>query len=198
MKASARIRVGCCGFPMAQPAYHREFPLVEVQQTFYQPPQSRALQRWREQAPPEFQFTIKAWQLITHTPASPTYRRLRKPVPADKHSHYGAFRPTPEVAEAWQVTLQAAQELSASIIVFQCPAAFTPESSHVRHLRRFFGQARADAGHIRLAWEPRGAWPVGTFVALCEEFDLIPVMDPFTRAPIAELPRYFRLHCVTG
>ena len=46
--------------------YFETFPLVEVQQTFYEPPAPRTLLRWREQAPDSFEFTMKAWQLITH------------------------------------------------------------------------------------------------------------------------------------
>jgi uncharacterized protein YecE (DUF72 family) len=71
--ARARIRVGCCGFALAQPRYFRTFRLLEVRQTFYQPPRLATLQRWRQQAPPGFEFTLKAWQLITHEPTSPTF-----------------------------------------------------------------------------------------------------------------------------
>lgn len=192
------IRVGCCGFPMARQAYFRAFPLVEVQQTFYQPPRLATLSRWHEEAPPAFEFTLKAWQLITHTPASPTYRRLRKPVPADKWDCYGAFRPTKEVEEAWQITLKTAHHLGAGIIVFQCPASFTPEPTHVANLRRFFNRARTDAGKIRLAWEPRGAWSRDMVVDLCTRLGLIPVVDPFKCAPFPGFLRYFRLHGITG
>jgi uncharacterized protein YecE (DUF72 family) len=38
MGKEATIRVGCCGFPMAHAVYYRHFSVVEVQQTFYQPP----------------------------------------------------------------------------------------------------------------------------------------------------------------
>ena len=31
-------RVGCCGFPISLRRYAEEFSVVEVQQTFYQPP----------------------------------------------------------------------------------------------------------------------------------------------------------------
>ncbi|MFQ5882008.1 MAG: DUF72 domain-containing protein [Candidatus Methylomirabilales bacterium] len=55
----------------------RRFPVVELQQTFYQPPRLKTVQRWREEVPATFEFTMKAWQLITHEPGSPTYRRLK-------------------------------------------------------------------------------------------------------------------------
>ena len=70
------VKVGCCGFGMARARYAALFPVVEVQQTFYQPPRVATAARWRAAAPPPFVFSVKAWQLITHEPASPTYRRL--------------------------------------------------------------------------------------------------------------------------
>jgi uncharacterized protein YecE (DUF72 family) len=34
------IKVGCWGFPVAKIKYFDEFDIVELQQTFYQPPES--------------------------------------------------------------------------------------------------------------------------------------------------------------
>ncbi len=53
-------------------------PVVEVQQTFYQPPLPRTLGKWRREAPQDFEFTSQARQLMTHESVSPTYRRLRE------------------------------------------------------------------------------------------------------------------------
>ena len=94
------VRIGLCGFTMAFADYVREFPVVEVQQTFYQPPGDATLLRWRRSAPPRFEFTLKAWQLITHEASSPTYRRLRLPLGAEERSDCGSFRPTPVVLAA--------------------------------------------------------------------------------------------------
>ncbi len=186
------IRVGCCGFPKAKGTYFQRFRLVEVQQTFYQPPQLRTLQRWREEAPEGFEFTLKAWQLITHTPTSPTYRRLRTPIPAEARERYGAFRPTEEVFAAWETTRQCAQALQARLVVFQCPASFTPTDEHLANLRAFF--SRIERGDLRLAWEPRGRWEDGTIRRLCQELDLVHCVDPFERLPVHGDLVYFRLH----
>jgi uncharacterized protein YecE (DUF72 family) len=96
------LGVSCRGFPVRRFAYVRQFELVEIQQTFYLPPRSETLRRWRAEAPPGFEFALKAWKLITHRPTSPTYRRLRKPIPEQEHARYGAFRGTAEVQAAWQ------------------------------------------------------------------------------------------------
>ncbi|MHC1610664.1 MAG: DUF72 domain-containing protein [Candidatus Methanospirareceae archaeon] len=45
-------------------------------------------ERWRLRAPKEFEFTVKAWQLITHEPTSPTYRKARLGSSLLKQSSY--------------------------------------------------------------------------------------------------------------
>jgi uncharacterized protein YecE (DUF72 family) len=192
------IRVGCCGFALAQARYFRRFPVVEVQQTFYQPPQAKTLQRWRERAPADFEFTLKAWQLITHEPSSPTYRRLRKPIAVAARSRHGFFRPTREVQEAWHITLESARALAARVVVFQCPASFAPTPEHVRHLRAFFRAARQDAPGLVFGWEPRGDWPRSLVAQLCRDLGLLYVVDPFRQEPLPGRLRYFRLHGRTG
>lgn len=193
------IRVGCCGFALAQQAYFARFPVVEVQQTFYQPPQRKTLERWRAQAPEDFEFTLKAWQLITHEPTSPTYRRLRTPVPASKRSRYGSFRPTRDVMDAWCATQECAQALRARLVVFQCPASFTPTPEHVQNLRAFFQVIGRQAQGLIFGWEPRGeAWPQDQITSLCQELGLLYIVDPFRHPPLPGRLRYFRLHGRTG
>ncbi len=48
------ITIGCCGFAEAQDKYFAEFPAIEIQQTFYQPPAVATARRWRETAPAGF------------------------------------------------------------------------------------------------------------------------------------------------
>jgi uncharacterized protein YecE (DUF72 family) len=77
-------------------------------QTFYDPPAAATLQRWRGQAPPRFEFTMKAWQVITHSSSSRTYRRLKSPFTPLQLSEAGGFRLTPMVLMAWRKTLDCA------------------------------------------------------------------------------------------
>jgi uncharacterized protein YecE (DUF72 family) len=187
-----RLWVGCCGFPRRLEDYARELPAVEVQQTFYRPPQVKTAKGWRRRVPQEFVFTLKAWQLITHPPTSPTYRRLGHPLPASQLDRYGFFRPTEEVMEAWQRTLEVARALRASVVVFQCPASFTPNEPHLAHLRRFFRTVPRDGLHF--AWEPRGGWPEDLVRGLCQELDLVHCTDPFVAESLHGPFRYYRLH----
>ena len=188
--------VGCCGFPEAQARYFREFRAVEIQQTFYEPPRPETATRWREAAGPAFHFTLKAWQVITHEPSSPTYRRMRTPIPPAARARHGSFRPTAEVDAAWERTAAVARALAAEVVLFQCPASFRPTGENVRHLREFF--RRVDRGELVLAWEPRGGWPEETIVALCSELALVHAVDPFAARPLAGAFKYFRLHGIGG
>lgn len=190
------IQVGCCGFPKAKVIYARDFKLVEVQQTFYQPPKVETVRRWREQVPADFQFALKAWQLITHTPASPTYRRLKYEIPQDEKDHYGSFRPTEEVFEAWNRTREVAAALRAEIVLFQCPASLRPVEGSLAHMRTFFKDAQR--GGLVFAWEPRGPWPDELIGELCRELDLVHATDPFVRSPQHGEFNYFRLHGIGG
>jgi len=190
------IKVGCCGFPKAKPEYYKHFAVVEVQQTFYKPPRVETAHRWRAEAPPEFEFALKAWQLITHEPASPTYRKARLRIAVEEEDRYGSFRPTAEVFSAWERIREIAQALAAKIVVFQCPASFTPTEEHIANMHAFFREA--ERGGMIFAWEPRGEWANGEIERICRELDLIHCVDPFKRLPVYGAPAYFRLHGITG
>ena len=191
-----QIKVGCCGFAAAQKKYFELFKVVEIQQTFYQVPEIKTAERWRHAAPPDFEFTMKAWQLITHVPSSPTYRRLRQRIDAARADRYGGFRATAEVMDAWMRTAAFARALGASIIVFQCPASFRPLEQSAKNMRAFF--SRIDRAGFTFAWEPRGAWPNDLIKRLCEELDLIHCVDPFRNEGLSGDIDYFRLHGITN
>jgi uncharacterized protein YecE (DUF72 family) len=188
----AAVRVGCCGFPKRLGEYARHLGVVEVQQTFYDPPRPETAARWRASVPEAFEFTLKAWQLITHPPTSPTYRRLRRPLPPEDRARCGFFQPTEPVLRAWERTRELAEVLQARVVVFQCPSSFKPTPQHVANLRAFF--QRIDRGTLLLAWEPRGPWPPELTRSLCEELRLIHCVDPFVAEAVYGSPRYFRLH----
>lgn len=184
--------VGCCGWPEGKPKYFARFPVVELQTTFYEPPSVALARKWRDLAPPDFQFCLKAWQLITHTPASPTYRRLKSQIGASEHDLFGSFRPTEQVRLAWERTADIARALRARVVVFQCPASFRCERENIKNFTTFF--ERLEREDFRLAWEPRGDWPDETVQKLSSEFDLLHCVDPFQRESVYGHPVYWRLH----
>src|SRR3954469_18451074 len=86
------IKLGLCGFTIGAAQYYRRFKVLEVQQTFYDPPGPETLRRWRQAAPEDFEFTMKAWQVITHLGTSRTYRRLRSAFSDVQRQEAGGFR----------------------------------------------------------------------------------------------------------
>jgi uncharacterized protein YecE (DUF72 family) len=192
----ALTKVGCCGFGVARPQYFQRFLLVEIQQTFYQPPKTDTAKRWRQDAPADFEFTLKAWQLITHETSSPTYRRLKMRLSERQKEQVGAFRFTDVVCRAWETTLQVARLLYADKLVFQCPASFAPTDENKDRMSEFF--ARIERSGITCIWEPRGKWQSNEIAALCSELNLIHCVDPFKAECVTDGLRYYRLHGITG
>jgi uncharacterized protein YecE (DUF72 family) len=176
-QAATAVKVGTCGFGLAKEAYARVFSCVEVQHTFYQPPQIKTLERWRAEVAADFEFTLKAWQLITHDARSPTYRRLKRKLSANEKEEAGYFRTTAIVNEAWERTLASAQALRAHTILFQCPASFTPTEENIASMERFFGSI--DRSDLNLCWEPRGSWDTALVRSICKRLSLWHVVDPF-------------------
>jgi uncharacterized protein YecE (DUF72 family) len=187
------ITIGCCGWAESQEKYYRDFGVIEVQETFYQPGRLEKYERWKAEAPAGFEFVVKAWQLITHEPSSPTYRRLRTPpVAAARKNRHGSFRPTEEVLAAWEVTQMIARTLGSSMILFQSPASFRPTLENRKSLRTFF--RTIDRGAATLIWEPRDDWDSGDVKHLCSTLDLVHCVDPFKARPLHGRIRYYRLH----
>jgi uncharacterized protein YecE (DUF72 family) len=190
-------RVGLCGFTMAMEDYALHFPVVEIQNTFYEPPSNQVLPRWLAVTSASLEYTIKVWQLVTHARNSPTYRRLRKPLP--EGAQPGFFQDTGAVQEGWHRPVECARILHATATLFQCPASFTPDEQNVRAMRQFFD--RIDRPNARLLWEPRGsAWVNQRALALslCRDLDLVHVVDPFVTEPEPGHPVYWRLHGMSG
>jgi len=190
------LRVGCCGFAGAKAGYYNTFRLIEIQQTFYDPPQLKTAAKWRAEAPPEFEFAVKAWQLITPPATSPTYRRLRNPLPESELPLVGNLQPTDPVLRAWETTAAIARALRARVVLFQCPASFTPTAQNLANMRKFFRKIKRE--DLLFAWEPRGKWADATLRDLCDSLGLIHCVDPFARLPITQDINYFRLHGIGG
>ena len=186
------VKIGCCGFVKSMARYFRTFALVEIQQTFYRLPRLETVQGWREKAPRDFEFTLKAWQGITHPATSPTYRKAKLDIPEHKKAGYGHFQPTEEVWEAWENTAAVAEALQATVIVFQCPPGFKQTGEHLEHLHRFF--RRVGAVPFKLALELRSDWDSEVITDLCSRYNLIHCVDPFAQKPLAGSVAYFRLH----
>lgn len=182
------MKVGVCGFCKSQKEIFEKIGLLEVQKTFYTPPLEKTAEKWRKKAPDTFEFTVKAWQIITHPASSPTYKRLTRSF--GNPDHYGFFQPTKEVFDAFDAIIVVADLLKASIIVFQTPASFRPEKKNISNMKEFFSSVSDKFVYV---WEPRGNWDTEILNNICAELSLIDGGDPFKRTLVTE-QQYFRLH----
>ncbi len=93
---------------------------------------------------------------------------------------------------AWERTRSIAKVLDARVILFQCPASFVPDPQNVSNFRRFF--ETIERSSYRLAWEPRGDWPLSLVDDLCRDLDLMHCLDPLGDAVTRPQAPYWRLH----
>lgn len=56
----------------------------------------------------------------------------------EEHDVPGFFRDSPTVEEGWRRSTECAEILSASAMLFQCPASFTPARENIQRMRSFF------------------------------------------------------------
>ncbi len=96
---------------------------------------------------------------------------------------------------AWDNTIEIAEELNASIIVFQCPGSFKESEDNVNNMKEFFKRINnVQKKNYLFAWEPRGGWNEETIKSLCEDLGLIHCVDPLVNKSLHGKPKYYRLH----
>ena len=186
------IKVGCCGFCCKKDEYFKKFEVVEIQKTFYSLPSIETARKWRKEKPDNFEYTMKAWQLITHLPNSPTYRKANLKI---ESNNYGFFKPSNEVFDAWEKFSEFAKELDAKIIVFQCPPNFHESAENIRNIEQFFSSIERK---FLYAIELRGNWAKEKIIEICKNFDLIHCVDPFKSPSYYGKIKYYRLHGISG
>jgi len=185
----SRALAGCCGFGESRRNYFRRLRLVEVQDTFFMPPQNKTLTRWRQDGGDDFVFVIKAWQLITHEADAKGYRRLARDFSVDS-KQCGRFQNTEEVATAYARTADAADILRASAILFETPPSFTPTQDNRSKIAAFF--ERIDRRGRKMIWDARGVWSSTEVVSIATDLDLIPCSD-LAQAPLSTKASYVRI-----
>ncbi|MEM0198912.1 MAG: DUF72 domain-containing protein [Desulfurococcaceae archaeon] len=192
------VFVGCCGFPCARRKYYGLFSVVELQNTFYELPSVDWALSLRGEAPENFVFTVKAWQVITHPSTSPTWKRMKRKPDGDP-SNYGYLKPTRENIKAFEKTVEVAKALNASVIVLQTPSSMPYNEETVLQVKRFFEEVSTyTGGNIVVGWEPRGAWASAKELkGILEMYDVMHVVDVFRSRPLYLHSRrilYTRLH----
>ena len=116
--------------------YAGRFPLVEVDSTYYTPPNERNSVLWAERTPPGFTFNVKAFSLLTQHPTRPgaLYKDLR-PDTAAKNVYLKDLDQN-TVEQVWERFLSALEPLHEAgklgALLFQFPQWF-PIGKRNRH-----------------------------------------------------------------
>ncbi|WP_435091586.1 DUF72 domain-containing protein [Micromonospora aurantiaca (nom. illeg.)] len=118
--------------------YARQFPLVEVDATYYSPPAERTARLWAERTPAGFTFNVKAFSLLTGHPTrvSALYKDLRPET--DKRNVYPDDLPAQAYEEVWTRFLSALDPLveagKLGALLFQFPPWFTIKRANKEYL----------------------------------------------------------------
>jgi uncharacterized protein YecE (DUF72 family) len=119
--------------------YARQFPLVEVDATYYSPPAETTARLWAERTPAHFVFNIKAFSLLTGHPTQPSklYKDLRPET--DKKNIYPDDLSPQAYEDVWSRFLSALDPLvdagKLGVLLFQFPPWFTIRRSNKQYLR---------------------------------------------------------------
>ncbi|MET8911979.1 DUF72 domain-containing protein [Micromonospora sp. NPDC004551] len=118
--------------------YARQFPLVEVDATYYSPPAERTARLWAERTPPGFTFNVKAFSMLTGHPTrvSALYKDLRPET--EKKNLYPDDLPPQAYEEVWTRFLSALDPLveagKLGAVLFQFPPWFTIRRDNKQYL----------------------------------------------------------------
>ncbi|MGQ9538305.1 MAG: DUF72 domain-containing protein [Candidatus Bathycorpusculaceae bacterium] len=169
------IKVGCCGFPTSMKRYFENYGLVELNSTFYGHPRLETVEGWREKAPENFEFTVKAHQDI---------------------SHKSKMRLDDACLKAFEQMKQICKTLKAKILLIQTPGSFRPD--RFDDAEKFFETVNREG--LTLVWETRGLeWEklevYEKLSRVLKRLDVVHVTDPFRVLPAyTSQTAYFRLH----
>lgn len=127
--------------------YATQFPLTEIDSTYYAPPAERQVALWAERTPEGFRFDVKAYSLFTGHPTRPRslWRDLRERLDdetAGKRNIYANHLDPESLDEAWRRFEAALRPLHETdrlgAVLFQYPPWFGPRREN-----------RAEIGRLR-------------------------------------------------
>jgi uncharacterized protein YecE (DUF72 family) len=137
--------------------YATQFPVVEVDSTYYTPPNEANSERWVARTPDGFRFDVKAFSLMTQHPTRPTalYKDLRPET--DKKNVYAKDLEPKVIDEVWERFLSALNPLHEAgklgAVLFQFPQWFTLKRANKDYLL----ECKERAAPYRISVEFRSA-----------------------------------------
>jgi uncharacterized protein YecE (DUF72 family) len=123
--------------------YASEFPITEVDATYYAPPSERVATLWAERTPPDFVFDVKAFRLLTEHPTPPKslWKDMREALPADlreKRNIYAKDVGRDVMDDALDRFVRALEPLRSArklgVVLFQFPEYVYPAKRSYDHL----------------------------------------------------------------
>ncbi|HWD64782.1 MAG TPA: DUF72 domain-containing protein [Solirubrobacteraceae bacterium] len=145
--------------------YAAQFPLTEIDSTYYAPPSEEQARLWTERTPDGFRFDVKAYSLLTGHPTRPQslWSDLREELPAEvteKRNLYAKHLSAEALEEAWRRFAGALEPLQAGgrlgAVLFQYPPWFGPRRDNRREIEALPERLGAD---LRICVEFRSpAW----------------------------------------
>jgi uncharacterized protein YecE (DUF72 family) len=129
--------------------YAAQFPLTEIDSTYYAPPAERQVALWAERVPSGFRFDVKAYSLLTGHPTRPRslWRDVREGLPpevAEKTNVYSKHLGSDAMDEVWRRfdaalrPLHEAGKLGA--VLFQYPPWFGPRRENREEIEALRGR----------------------------------------------------------
>lgn len=137
--------------------YASQFPIVEVDSTYYAPPSEQTAALWAERTPDGFLFNIKAFSMLTGHPTkvSALYKDLRPEV--DKENIYPKDLDPQAYEEVWTRFLSALDPLveakKLGVLLFQFPPWFGIRRDNKEYLL----EVKKRCAPLRIAVELRSA-----------------------------------------
>ena len=123
--------------------YAEQFPLTEIDSTYYAPPSEQQARLWAERTPDGFRFDVKAYSLLTGHPTRPKslWKDMRERLDPDaegKRNIYAHHLPPDAIEEAWRRFAAALRPLHDAgrlgAVLFQYPRWFTPKKDNRKEL----------------------------------------------------------------
>ncbi len=137
-------------------AYSRLFDFVEVNSTFYQIPNLKTVESWRQQVPPHFEFSVRCNSDLTH-----------------KYQ----FQASEQTCKILDQIVTICKTLRAEILHMQTPSSFLPTEENARLLQSFLSSVNPRG--VRIALELRGSNQALTrdFIRVMQDHDMIHSVD---------------------
>ena len=131
--------------------YAERFDMVEVRPIDTPLPDPAKLERWREQLPPAFAFSVVLPRVVGELTSGPAFDQA--------------------LAQSFEV----ARALQARCVILATPASVRPTKPNRERIVEL-GRKLPEHGHL-CGWQPAGMWELEDVVGIAQRAGLLPVLD---------------------